>query len=359
MNKYKIEAFSVVSALGRGKAETWANLRRGVAPGMRKLTGLTAGDTTYFGFLPGWGSERPSEFKTGECRVGAIVEAVYAELADAVERVKAQVGAERIGIVLGSSNTTMEEFTDNPDHLDMNYPAAKLKDISGVLGPVLTVSTACSSSAKAFASARRLLEGGVVDYVLVGGADAYTRTVVEGFHALEALSSEVCRPCSRFRSGITLGEGAALFLMGRAVTTEGLCLIGIGESSDAHHLTAPDPEGRGAEASMQAALEEAALKPDALNFVNLHGTGTIYNDAMELKALRRLFGVAPEATLPVCAFSTKPLTGHCLGAAGAIEAAIVSLALENGWDKMNSRVALSNSFAFGGSNASVVFRFLF
>jgi 3-oxoacyl-[acyl-carrier-protein] synthase-1 len=205
----------------------------------------------------------------------------------------------------------------------------------------------------------------------VGGADAWTRTVVEGFHALEALSTSPTRPLAADRAGINLGEGAAVFLLRRAADAPGVALLGVGESSDAHHLTAPDPAGAGAEAAMRAALAEAGLAPGDVDYLNLHGTGTTYNDAMECAAVRRVFG----PSLP-CS-STKPLTGHCLGAAGAIEAALCFLTLKRGkglpphavspvdpalapfpvpvcGDTTACRTAMSNSFAFGGSNAAVL-----
>lgn len=343
--KFELVDVGVVCALGRNRAEVADGFSRGEAPGMTALKGLAGGDETVFGFVPGWGPSRPPELAADLPRVGALVDMAAADLSASVEAAKRAFGPDRIGVVMGSSNSTMEEFTDDPTVIDMAYPAERLAARFGLTGPALAVSTACSSSAKVFATARRLLEGGAADAVLVGGADAYTRTVVEGFHSLEALSSVRCRPCSPDRDGINLGEGAAVFLMRRADAASGVALLGVGESSDAYHLTAPDPEGRGAEASMRAALADAALSPRDVSFVNLHGTGTVYNDAMELGALRRVFG------RPVCAVSTKPLTGHCLGAAGAVEAALCYLALVA---FRRPAVALSNSFAFGGSNATVV-----
>ena len=251
----------------------------------------------------------------------------------------------------------MEEFTDNPDVIDMSWPARRLRERWGVEGPCWAVSTACSSSDKVFASARRLIERRVCDAVEVGGADAYTRTVVEGFHALEALSPGLARPLAPDRDGINLGEGAAFFLMERDERPgDGVWLSGVGESSDAYHLTAPDPEGKGAEAAMRLALVDAGLAPREIDFINLHGTGTQQNDAMECAAVRRIFGGAepaegcsPADGLEVRVTSTKGLTGHCLGAAGAVEAALC-------WIELRGRpaVCMSNSFAFGGSNASIV-----
>jgi len=333
----------IVSALGCGRGETMRRLNAGDALGMRSIT-LAGGERTFFGFadLP------DAAFAAAPTRVAALLDAAMAQLdLDSLYR---EIPHERVGAVLGTSNSTMEEFTDNPDKIDMAYPAERLKERWGVRGPAWCVSTACSSSAKVFASARRLLDAGICDAVLVGGADARTRTVIEGFHALESLSPGRTRPLAPDRDGINLGEGAAVFIMRKSGEVEEwkggrVELLGVGESSDAYHLTAPDPEGKGAEASMRAALADAGLKPSDISFVNLHGTGTVYNDAMECAAVERVFGDG------ICRFSTKPLTGHCLGAAGAIEAALCWLALR---ERESPCRVLSNSFAFGGSNASVI-----
>jgi len=368
---FALTDLGVVSALGCGPEETEARLYAGDTSGMKPLCGLSCGDSTVFGFAPGAVVSEEAVAAAGS-RVGALVDAAMEQLRPAMERLADEVPASRIGAVVGTSNSTMEEFTSNPVRIDMAYPAERLRERWGVGGPAWSVSTACSSSAKVFASARSLLSGGICDAVVVGGADAYTRTVVEGFHALEALSPGITRPLAADRCGINLGEGAALFVMRRLVPGEGaVALLGVGESSDAYHMTAPDPEGRGAEASMRAALSDAGLRPSDIDYVNLHGTGTTYNDAMECAAVRRVFGDS------ACCSSTKPLTGHCLGAAGAVEAAICWLALRRGTgmpphavdgvdrslapfgipavgDSRRLSRALSNSFAFGGSNASVV-----
>ncbi len=361
--RFPLTAMGIVCALGADAATVARRMAAGNAPGMKRLGGLADGDSTVFGFADGL----PCPGSIGErClvpgglpRVGAIVDMAMSQIAAALESAKAEFGAERIGAVVGTSNSTMEEFTDNPDTIDMSYPARRLKERWGVAGPCWAVSTACSSSTKAFASARRLLDGGRCDAVVVGGADAYTRTVVEGFHSLEALSPGLARPLAADRDGINIGEGAAFFLMRRDATGEAgttVSLLGVGESSDAYHMTAPDPEGRGAETSMRAALADAGLAPEDIDFVNLHGTGTRQNDDMECRAVRRIFGgpepgpdASPADGLAVRAFSTKRLTGHCLGAAGAIEAALCWLELVK-----RPGTCLSNSFAFGGSNASVV-----
>lgn len=281
----------------------------------------------------------------------------------------ARYGRDRVAVVLGASNTGVDEaqnFIDAsfsrpesaPDRfspefrfsmLELGTPTDYLAKSVGVAGPAYTISTACSSSAKVFASARRLIEAGYCDAAIVGGVDGRCRFAMNGFHALGALAQGRCHPLAADRDGICLGEGVALFLMERENQTSGkrrrVFFAGAGETSDAYHATAPDPEGRGAEAAMRAALAEAGCGPKDIDYINLHGTGTLANDDMEMKAVSRVFG----ANLPQVE-STKEKTGHCLGAAGAVEAAIC-------WGKIRRgeiRRALSNSFAFGGSNVSIV-----
>ncbi len=281
-------------------------------------------------------------------------------------------GRDRVAVVLGTSNTGVDEAQDFMDvsfsragddagrfprdfrfsMIELGTPTDYLAKALGVTGPAYTISTACSSSAKVFASARRLIEAGFCDAAVVGGVDGRCRFAMNGFHALGALAQGRCRPLAADRDGICLGEGVALFLMeGRGARparpngTPVVYFAGAGETSDAYHATAPEPEGCGAEAAMRAALAEAGCGPDGIDYINLHGTGTRANDEMEMKAVRRVFG----EKLPLVE-STKDRTGHCLGAAGAVEAAIC-------WEKIRRgeiHRALSNSFAFGGSNASIV-----
>lgn len=347
------------SALGVGNEATFVNYRRRVAPGMTELVGDIPSRSIRFGLVPG---ELPAiaepQWSMRTCR---LVKLAAEGFGGALERLVARYGASRVGIVLGASNTGIDEaqrfVTDWLDAgvrppafdfsmIELGTPSRYLKEILGVRGPAYTVSTACSSATKAFGSAMRLMEGNVCDAVVVGGVDGRCRFAMNGFHALGALSAGVCRPLAPDRDGITLGEAVALFTLERAPSETGpvVRLRGVGESSDAHHATAPDPEGRGAEAAMRTALAAAGLEPGGIDYVNLHGTGTVANDDMEMKAFRRVFGDATAYE------STKDLTGHCLGAAGAIEAAICWLRIASG----EIRTALSNSFAFGGSNASVV-----
>ena len=258
---------------------------------------------------------------------------------------------------------------------EIGNPAEWLAGASGAQGPAYVISTACSSGAKALASAARLLHAGLADAVLCGGADSLCDFTVAGFAALEAVSAARCRPMAEDRNGINIGEAAALFLMEREPHEAGAVrLAGWGETSDAHHISAPEPSGAGAEAAMREALARAGLQPQDIGYLNLHGTATPHNDAMESQAVARVFGL----DLP-CS-STKPLTGHTLGAAGALEAAVAWLTLKADGrlpahhlggvrDPLLSpihlvapgerlvaapRAVLSNSFAFGGSNAALV-----
>jgi 3-oxoacyl-[acyl-carrier-protein] synthase-1 len=252
-----------------------------------------------------------------------------------------------------------------------------VQKLSGAKGPCYAISTACSTGAKALVAARGLLELAICDAVIAGATDSLSRLTANGFHALQAVAREATNPMSANRAGLTLGEASALFLVTRE--PGGIQLLGAGESSDAHHISAPDPEGRGAEASMREALTDAGLSPHEVAYINLHGTGTPHNDAMESAAIDRVFG----KHIP-CS-STKPLTGHTLGAAGALEAGICwgllhrhgerGLALPpHHWDGVRDEalpeialakvgdfvtagrapVILSNSFGFGGSNCSLI-----
>lgn len=330
-----------------------------------EIGGDIPGRSIFFGRvdepLPEKG-EREFNFRT--CRLVAwAVERLRPQLDGFLER----YAKERIAVVLGTSNTGIDEaqrhvegsFGEGGEKrgfgdgfrfsmIELGTPSDYLGRTLGVTGPCYSISTACSSSAKVFPAARRLIEAGICDAAIVGGADGRCRFAMNGFHALGALSQGKCRPLADDRDGICLGEGVALFLMEREAAVTGgsrVLFAGAGETSDACHATAPDPEGRGAEAAMRAALLDARLEPRDIDYVNLHGTGTQANDDMEMKAVRRVFGDAD-----VLVESTKSQTGHCLGAAGAVEAAIC-------WEKIRrgeARRAISNSFAFGGSNASVV-----
>jgi len=319
----------------------------------------------------------------------ALLRLALDEIRPEVDRAIAAHGAARVAIVLGTSTSGIAEgerahrcFEQDghwPEDFryaqqEMGSPARFLADVLGTRGPAHVISTACSSSAKAVASAARLLNAGLADAVIAGGADSLCSFTIAGFQSLEAVSPVRCNPFSVNRRGINIGEGAALFLMTRKPGA--VRLAGAGESSDAHHMSAPDPTGRGALLAIAQALERGRVSPHDVDYINLHGTGTMQNDAMESDAVSRLFG---ERT---CCSSTKPLTGHALGAAGAIEAALCWLTLADNperrlpphwWDgeadpnlrplqlvdpgqvaSRPLRYALSQSFAFGGSNAALL-----
>ena len=366
--RYHLTQLACACALGRTNAEVLAAYAAG-ASGLREIAGDIPNRPIYFGLVPG---ELPAvEEPEFAMRTNQLLRLAADQLRPDLDAFFARHDASRVAIVLGASNTGIDEAQRNVDQwletgtkpdtlyfsqIELGTPADYLKRLLGVKGPAYVVSTACSSSAKAFASARRLIELGLVDAAIVGGVDGRCRFAMNGFHALGALAQGVCRPLAPDRDGINLGEGVALFLMERAEDARAayasrphgrpVVLAGCGESSDAYHATAPDPEGRGAEAAMRAALADAQFAPTDVDYVNLHGTGTPANDAMEMQAVERVFACGVEVE------STKNLTGHCLGAAGAVEAAICWLRLSSG---RGTGAAMSNSFAFGGSNASVIF----
>ncbi len=316
----------------------------------------------------------------------ATLQQIEPEVALAINR----YGKHRIGVIIGTSTSGISESEsyiehwlthgELPDSYDyglqeMGAAAQFIAEILDVSGPVFGISTACSSGAKALASAKRLINSGICDAVIAGGVDTLCKLTVQGFSALQAVSNQRCNPFSVNRDGINIGEGAALFLVSNQAI--GVELLGVGEGSDAHHISAPDPSGQGAIRSMTAALTNAGINSNTIDYINLHGTATPLNDHMEAHAVHHVFG---EQTL--CS-STKPFTGHTLGAAGAIEAGLCWLMLENTsepplspfhvWDgiadpklpnlnlasdksEVNSpfNYILSNSFAFGGNNISLI-----
>lgn len=348
------------------------------AHGLVETEGDVPGRRLFFGGvnepLPEIGEP---EFNFRTCRLLAWA---LKDMGAQLERLLAKYGRDRIAVVVGTSNTGIDEaescmdasFAGNAGEgegrfpssfrfsmIELGTPADYLAKATGVTGPAYAISTACSSSAKVFPAARRLIEAGFCDAAIVGGVDGRCRFAMNGFHALNALSQGRCRPLAEDRDGICLGEGVALFTMERTGLA-GICgdartvfFSGAGESSDAYHATAPEPNGLGAEMAMRAALADAGRSAEEVDYLNLHGTGTIANDDMEMKAVMRVFGDGlrrGDADHPLTIEATKAFTGHCLGAAGAVEAAIC-------WGKIRrgeAHLAVSNSFAFGGSNASIV-----
>ena len=304
---------------------------------------------------------------------------------EAASAARQRHGASRVAVVMGTSTSSigatedayrqLDEAGQFPEHLrspGVNTPHSLGMFVQEALqleGPCVTVSTACSSSAKVFAQAERMLRLGLVDAAVVGGVDSLCGSVLFGFNALSLVAPRACRPFDAQRDGISIGEAAGFALLERGA--RGLQLLGYGESSDAHHMSAPHPQGRGAERALDDALLRAGLEAGDIDYINLHGTASAKNDEVEAALVARRFGPRTHAS------STKGLTGHALGAAGALEAAVSLLAIESGvmpgtantteLDPLcgpqirlhsargNVRTALSNSFGFGGNNCVLVF----
>lgn len=381
-----VQSFGVTCALGQGEEAVAAALFAGRADLLSLRDDLLPGRTVGVGAVNGALPGVPEAAAVLDCRNNRLMLTALEEIRDDVARAVERHGPGRVAVVCGTSTSGIAEGEaalamyrrDGVWPASFDYRRQEFGNLGlfvaralGLTGPAYTIATACSSSAKVFASARRLIRAGLADAVVVGGADTLCRMTLGGFAALEALSPTRCNPFSINRDGIVIGEGAAAFLLGRE---EGpVQVLGVGETSDAHHPTAPDPSGGGAIAAMQAALEQAKLAPADIAYVNLHGTATPLNDAMESRAMSEVFG--PETP---CG-STKGMTGHMLGATGGVEAAFLCLALLNGrlpphvWDgqadpalpRLNlvemgvslapgRRAMLSNSFGFGGSNAALL-----
>lgn len=384
---FYLNALGVVCAAGHDATTLaqalWATTPSGVQPEPWRGRTLHLGRVRQPLQLPDATAQRS--------RNNALLLAALQPIRAAVDTARERFGPLRVAIVLGTSTSGVGESEAAWAHRhaqgalpawhdvrqqEIGSGASLLAAELGVLGPAYVISTACSSSAKALASAARLLQAGLADAVVCGGADSLCDFTIAGFAALEAVSDARCNPMSAHRCGINIGEAGALFLMTRERSGDGpaIRLAGWGETSDAHHISAPEPSGRGAEAAMRAALDMAGLAPADIGYLNLHGTATPHNDAMESEAVARVFGLDTPCS------STKPLTGHTLGAAGALEAAIGWLTLQGDgalpvhhFDGARDtalpairlvqpgerlaaapRAVLSNSFAFGGSNAALV-----
>ena len=384
-----INAVGMVSALGDTLEITRERLLSGVSPGMREETGwLNRNRPVWVGRTM---QELPclsGELTKYDCRNNRLLLFSCEQVREEINTAIARYGRDRVGVVLGTSTSGIAAGEEALDEYRRHgrFPAGfhyAQQEIGacaeclalhlGLPGPAYTISTACSSSARAFISAFHLIKSGICDAVLAGGVDTLCRLTLNGFDGLESLAKARCNPLSLNRDGINIGEGAALFLLSREVAE--VALLGAGESSDAFHLSAPDPDGKGAESAMRMAMQMAGLSSQDIGYLNLHGTATKLNDLMESHAVARVLGQ------DVPCGSTKPLTGHALGAAGAIEAAICWLILtQTGrsllpphiWDEvldpdlaplrvvrrgehLRSPVCMTNSFAFGGNNVSLIF----
>lgn len=386
---FYLTALGLCCALGNSKETVWANAVAASRAGMQLRKGflpddkaLVVGEVTAA--LPD-SSSWPAQFRTRNNQLAALA---FSQIATEVTALRQQYGASRIAVVLGSSTSGIAEgeqaliahqaghgFDDSFYYQmqEMSAPAEFISYLAGATGPAYTLSTACSSSARALLSAASLLQAGLADVVITGGVDSLCRLTLQGFSALEAVSAGWSQPFSANRDGINIGEAAALFVMQKS--GNGIALLGGGSSSDAHHMSAPHPEGLGAIAAITQACTNAAITPAQLDYINLHGTATALNDSMESAAIAAL-GLQQTA-----ASSSKSLTGHTLGAAGALEAALCWLTLSDynqqhyllphSWDGVADpalpalnlvpmgqvkkvRYCLSNSFAFGGNNVALI-----
>lgn len=383
-----ITAMSATSALGRGLAAHLDALRdsRG---GLRSNDFSCAPLNCCIGRVDGVeDAPLPPEHAGWECRNNRLawMGLQHDGLLAAARDVVARHGPTRVALILGTSTASIGDtelayrrLDDGHFPADLRRPqihtphslAGFVAAATGITGPALTISTACSSSAKVFASAERLLRLGLADAALVGGVDTLCDSVLFGFNSLDLVSRQACRPFDVQRDGISIGEAAAFALLERVDAAPAAPrLIGYGESSDAHHMSTPHPDGRGALTALDDALARAGINADAVDYINLHGTATVKNDEVEAKILSR-FPVRTRAS------STKGFTGHILGAAGALEAVIALLAIEHGFvppslgcsepipdaaawlalqpESRSVDVALSNSFGFGGNNACLAF----
>ena len=389
MKPLPISAHTLTTALGAGCAATLDALRA-------QRTGLV---TTRFMDLPlpTWTGEvdgvdaiaLPAPLAEFDCRNNRLAWLGLQPdgFIDAVAAARARWGAQRIAVFLGTSTSGLlqtelayrqrapdgalpSSFYYGPTQNTYSLAAFVARAL-GLHGPSFVVSTACSSSAKVFGNAARMIAAGLIDAAVVGGVDSLCLTTLYGFNSLELLSSEICRPWDAARNGLSIGEGAAFALVERTSAAPQGWLLGVGESNDGHHMSTPHPKGAGAIEAMRAALADAQLQAGDIDYINLHGTATPSNDAAEDHAVGAVFGRSTPCS------STKGATGHTLGAAGGVEAVIALLAMRDGLmpaglnvqardpalhidylvenRAARARRVLSNSFGFGGSNASLVF----
>lgn len=388
MSASYLNALGVVCALGAGKAAVAEALFAGAEYGLHLEDGWIPGHAPLLGAvrtpLPAI-PEPLAAMRDNRCN--RLLLAAAREIETEIRAAITTYGNARVGVVLGTSTGGIEEATHGlaayrrdgawPEdyryaHQELGGPAEFLAEWLELAGPCYVISTACTAGARALISAQRLLQAGLCDAVVCGGVDTLARLPLNGFHALGAMDPARCNPFSRERRGINIGEAAALFLMTRERGP--VQLFGAGSSSDAYHMSSPDPEGQGARQAMHSALAQAGLEPAQIDYLNLHGTATTHNDAMEAQAVAALF---PHG---VPCSSTKPLTGHTLAAAGALEAAFCWLSLHDGrlppqlWDGLadpelpvlrfaeagtrlphdKPRRLMSSSFAFGGNNACLI-----
>jgi 3-oxoacyl-[acyl-carrier-protein] synthase I len=393
MKALLLKAFTATSCIGEGLAPMLQNLLE-QRSGLTRCAFETVNIDTYIGEVPGVDAQQlPPNLRIFDCRNNRLAERGLRQdgMLECIEAAAARWGARRVGVFIGTSTAGIlqtELAYRARDAVSGALPASfeygsthnsfsaadYIRRRCGLAGPAMALSSACASSAKVFGTARRMIETGIIDAALVGGTDSLCLTTLYGFHSLQLSSPLPCRPFDVARDGISIGEAAAFALLERPaddLDSDAVLLYGVGESSDAYHMSAPHPEGLGAKRAMQAALAMAELQPGDIDYINLHGTGTPSNDRSESRAVTSIFG----PTTP-CS-STKGATGHTLGAAGALEAVISALAIRHGLmpggvhttridptltahymrENRRGRIrrVLSNSFGFGGTNCSLIF----
>ncbi|MBB6115243.1 3-oxoacyl-[acyl-carrier-protein] synthase-1 [Rahnella inusitata] len=380
-------AVGMVNALGNDLVQIAQNLTAVTAPGMSLQEGwLTENRPVWLGTVTGDLPAIPGDLMAHRSRNNQLLLAALAQIESQVSAAIAQYGKDRVAVIMGTSTSGIAEGEEAVRYLhqhgefppgfdyrqqELGDPSQFMAELLDLSGPAYTLSTACSSSARAIISGKRLIEAGLVDAAIVGGADSLCRMPVNGFNSLESLSHGRCAPFGQGRDGINIGEASALILLTREPAE--VALLGVGESSDAWHMSAPHPEGLGAERAITMALKMAGLTASDVGYINAHGTATPLNDQVEAAVIHRLFGNSTPCS------STKHLTGHTLGAAGATEAALSWLILTQAlhlphqdfsqisrdvslpdiWlattgQPLARPVILSNSFAFGGNNASIL-----
>ena len=378
----------MVNALGTEREAIWRRVLEGDCSRMQPRPDLTGGSWLVGAVVDDDLPQLPARLERYACRNNRFTLLALEQIGTEVAEAIGAVGADRVGVVMGTSTsgsrecevailhehlhgTLLPEF--RYEQLELGGAAGFLAELLDLGGPALSISTACSSGARALVSARSLLDLGVCDAVLAGGSDSLCGLTSQGFASLKATADGLTNPFSANRDGLNLGEGAALFLVTREAT--GIQLLGVGESSEAHHISSPDPDGAGAAASMHEALANAGADAADVVYLNLHGTGTRLNDSMESLAVSRVLGTETPCS------STKPLVGHCLGAAGAMELGFCWLALDaaqggrvpvpphrydGSFDPELPRIRLAgqnettaggilltNSFGFGGNNCTL------
>lgn len=383
-----IHDFSLCCALGQNTEQTLRNFLENQAPGLRESADwLVGGVRAFFGHCVAELQDMAERHSKHDSRNNRLLLHTYKQRESEFQALLSKYDKERVGVFLGTTTSGSDEadqyIGDRFSQRETNFtgycqelgdPARFLAKYLDIKGPSYSICTACTSSTRAFISAAKLIEAGVIDAAFVGGVDTLARMPINGFNALEALSHEVCRPFASDRKGITIGEGAGLFFVSK--DRSDIALLGYGETSDGFHMTAPRKDGELAAKAMTDALERAKLSPDHIAYLNLHGTGTELNDASETAAVKRVFKNKVNCT------STKNLTGHTLGAAGAVESGLLCALLradkehrlpgqglsEDKYDKEVLEMGLrtesfsvvpgammTNNFAFGGNNATLIF----